>query len=255
MKVVTSDLIATGNTAKIYLQDDKIIKIYKDSLPNNEAQYEANKQRYACACGLPVPQILEVTQIEGKQALVMEYAEGRTIGALMYEYMDQAEHYMTLSVEMQQKIHAIEASTFETMAKKLTRQIKSARILNHKQKSVLLQKLDAMPTENKLCHGDFHVFNLLMSKDRITIIDWVDASAGDAQADVCRSYLLYSQFSTELAEMYLRLYCEKSNCTKEGILSWMPVVAGARLSENVSSENTDRLVKIVTQWIEEGAYE
>ena len=71
-----------------------------------------------------------------------------------------------------------------------------------------------MTYENRLCHGDFHLLNLIMSDDKVTIIDWVDASAGDIRADVCRTYLLYSELSTEVAELYLRLYCEKSGLRK-----------------------------------------
>ena len=38
--------IANGNTANLYLYDDKIIKVFKDHLPSTEAIYEAKKQEY-----------------------------------------------------------------------------------------------------------------------------------------------------------------------------------------------------------------
>lgn len=84
----------------------------------------------------------------------------------------------------------------------------------------------------------------------VNVIDWVDASAGDIRADVYRTYLLYSQFSSELADIYLRLYCEKSGLLKSEVFQWAPVIAGARLSENVSSENSGRLIKIIENTID-----
>jgi len=39
--------IKKGNTADIYLHDGKIIKVFNDNLPDTEAEYEANKQKYA----------------------------------------------------------------------------------------------------------------------------------------------------------------------------------------------------------------
>jgi hypothetical protein len=87
-----------------------------------------------------------------------------------------------------------------------------------------------------------------MSNDKVTIIDWVDASAGDIRADVCRTYLLYSDLSAEVAELYLRLYCEKSGLPKDEILQWIPILAGARLAENVSAERAERLSGIVNQY-------
>ena len=55
--------IARGNTASIYMKDKKIIKLFNDFLPDTESEYEANKQRYAYSCGLPVPLIYEVTKL------------------------------------------------------------------------------------------------------------------------------------------------------------------------------------------------
>ena len=105
-----------------------------------------------------------------------------------------------------------------------------------------------MTFDEKLCHGDFHFFNLIMSDHKVTIIDWVDASAGDIRADVYRTYLLYSQFLVELADMYMRLYCEKSGLSKDEIFQWAPIIAAARLSECVSSEKPERLLEIVNQY-------
>jgi aminoglycoside phosphotransferase (APT) family kinase protein len=98
-----------------------------------------------------------------------------------------------------------------------------------------------------LCHGDYHIFNLIFREGHVTIIDWVDASAGDARADAYRTYLLYSQHSEELAELYLRLYCDKSGIQQDEIFLWGPIIAGARLSEKVPPEKASRLVEIVNR--------
>ena len=240
--------IATGNTASIYLHDGKIIKMFNDFLPDTEAEYEANKQKHAYLCGLPVPYIHEATKINGRQAIIMEYIEGRTIGQMMYDDMSKAEEYMSLSVDIQQKIHATEASGLELMSDKLNRQILSASPLNNSQKHRLIEQLSAMRYDKKLCHGDYHVFNLIYQDGNVSIIDWVDSSAGDIRADVYRTYLLYTQFSMELADMYLQLYCNKSGLLKDEILIWEPIIAGARLSESVSSERESQLVEIVNQY-------
>lgn len=73
--------IATGNTATIYVNDKTIMKVYKDYLPPAEAEMEARKQRFAHACGLPVPKVLDVTMVENKQVLIMEYIKGNTLGS------------------------------------------------------------------------------------------------------------------------------------------------------------------------------
>lgn len=237
--------IAIGNTAEIYLFENRVVKVFNSNLPDTEALYEASKQKYAYSCGLSVPKILDVTKIDGKQAIIMEYIQGKTIGDLLFENKDQAEYYMNISVDIQQKMHRIVADSLEPMSEKLRRQIESAHLLNKRHKSALIQKLDHMTFDKRLCHGDFHLFNLIMTDNKVTIIDWVDSSAGDIRADIYRTYLLYSQFSIELADMYLRLYCTKSGLSKDDIFQWAPIIAGARLSENVLSENAERLMEIV----------
>ena len=239
------DPIAKGNTANIYLFDNKIIKVFNDYLPDTESVNEANKQKYAYSCGLPVPKILDVMKINGKQAIIMEYVKGETLGDLFFKDKHHAKYYLNMSVEMQLKMHSIIPDTIEPMYDKLHRQIEAAPILDKSQKSYLLKKLDSMTFETRLCHGDFHLFNLIKADQQVFVIDWVDSSAGDRRADIYRTYLLYAQFSTELADMYLRIYCEKSGLLRTEVIQWAPIIAGARLSETVSSESSERLIAII----------
>lgn len=237
---------AVGNTADIYLFEGKIVKVFNDYLPETESLNEANKQRIAYSHGLHVPKVLDVIEIDGKQAIIMEYIKGRTIGDILFENLDQAEHYMNMSIDIQQEVHKVAADSFYPMNEKLKCQIESTHKLDEQYKSHLIEKLKAMTYENRLCHGDFHLFNLIISDNgQVTIIDWVDSSTGDIRADVYRTYLLYLQYSAELAEIYLRLYLQRSDLSKEEIFQWAPIIAGARLSENVASDKAACLIDIV----------
>lgn len=98
-----------------------------------------------------------------------------------------------------------------------------------------MNKLYSIKFEPRLCHGDFHPFNLILSNKSVNIIDWVDASSGDIRADVFRTYLLYSQSSVELAEMYLHIYCRNTGLSRDEIFQWAPIIIAARFAEKVSS--------------------
>jgi aminoglycoside phosphotransferase (APT) family kinase protein len=226
--------IAKGNTAEIYLCDNKVVKLFKEYFPNTESLYEAQKQKYAYSCGLHVPKVFEVTEIQGRQAIIMEYVEGESVGELLLNNLSKAEHYISICVSIQQKIHAISVSSdeIEPMEERLYRQINSIHDLDEKQKGNILKKLDSITFEPRLCHGDFHPFNLIMSNGDVKIIDWVDASSGDIRADVFRTYLLYSQNSVELAEMYLHIYCKKTGLLRDEIFQWAPIISAARLAES-----------------------
>ncbi|MGQ3736466.1 aminoglycoside phosphotransferase family protein [Bacillus sp. Fil] len=225
--------IAKGNTAEIYLCDNKVVKLFKECLPNTESLYEAQKQKYAYSCGLHVPKVFEVTEIQGRQAIIMEYVEGESVGELLLNNLSKAEYFISICVSIQQKIHAISVSSdeIEPMEERLYRQINSVHDLDEKQKGNILKKLDLITFEPRLCHGDLHPFNLIMSNGDVKIIDWVDASSGDIRADVFRTYLLYSQNSVELAEMYLHIYCKKTGLLRDEIFQWAPIISVARLAE------------------------
>lgn len=237
--------IAHGNTAKIYHHDNQIIKVFHEHLPKEEARHEAIKQEFAYTSGLPVPRVVDITEVQGRQAIIMEQIQGKTLGELLLKNRDDVEYYLTLSVDVQQKIHQIEAVSFTPMKAKLKSKILSAQRLTDKQKQKLLDQLDQMAFDNKLCHGDFHLFNLILSGEKVYIIDWVDSSSGNRFADVCRTYLLYTLHFNEIAEHYLTLYCEKSGLTRNEVLEWEPIIAGARMAEIVATENPDSLLAII----------
>ncbi|RAS99091.1 aminoglycoside phosphotransferase [Bacillus cereus] len=245
------NLIAKGNTAEIYLYDNKIVKLFKDYLPDTESMNEAKKQKYACSCGLPVPNIFEVIKIQNRQAIIMEYIKGDSIGNLLLNNLNKAEHYINICVNEQKKIHSICVNTdeIESMRGRLERQIKSVHKLDEKQKENILNKLHSIKFEPRLCHGDFHPFNLILSKKNVNIIDWVDASSGDIRADVFRTYLLYAQSHIELAEMYLQIYCNNTDLTRDEIFQWAPIISVARFTEKVSPQNEVYLSKLLNQYL------
>ncbi len=237
--------IAVGNTAKIYRMGQTVVKLYDERLPNGEAAREAHKQRYAHALGLPVPQVLEVTEIEGRQALVMEHIKGPSLGELILCDISEAERYLELSAQIHKGIHSHHAAQgLEAMRDRLGAFIRAAQDLERREKAALLKALAGKTYEMRLCHGDFHAFNLIKAGDQVAIIDWVDATAGDIRADVCRSCLLYSQSYPDLAKLYLRLYCDIAGCSADHILAWMPIVAAARLAELQPPFERQRLLAI-----------
>lgn len=81
------------------------------------------------------------------------------------------------------------------------------------------------------------------------VIDWVDASSGDIRADVFRTYLLYSQSSVELAEMYLHIYCSRTGISRDEVFQWAPIIIAARFSEKVSPQNEVYLRRLLNQYL------
>lgn len=243
--------VATGNTAHIYRLNEGVVKLFHSYLPADVAKYEGDKQRIAHAKGIAVPEVWEITEIEGQAALIMSYAEGKPIGEHMLEHaasLAHVEQYFEIFVDQQIALHRLEGEPLEPMEQKLAAQLRRAARLEDKTKEVLLNKLGQMKYHKVVCHGDLHPHNILLAPDGVTIIDWVDAAAGDLRADVYRTYLLIAGYSTQLAELYLQLYCSKTGLAYEEIFQWAAIIAGARLGEHHSPEEAERLLAIVKQF-------
>lgn len=242
------ELVAAGNTAQLYLSNGRIIKLFFANAPDSVSEREAQKQNAAYACGVPVPEVFDVTEIGGRQAIVMDYVEGWSLGSRAVSDPSEAARLLEQSVAIQKSLHEKTPENLESMRDKLERQLKSAPLSDILREKLLAQ-LISMPFKNRLCHGDYHLFNLLQAKDKIVVIDWVDATAGAPLADVCRSYLLYLCDPSGLSDLYLDLYCNHSNVSRDDVLFWLPIVAGARLSENLPPEQSDPLLEIICRYL------
>ena len=98
-----------------------------------------------------------------------------------------------------------------------------------------------------LCHGDFHPFNILYDGQKHWIIDWVDAAAGNPPADACRSYIIFKQYLNRMSGIYLRAFCKESGVSQEDVLAWLPVIAAARLNENMDIKKRAVLLDIMNE--------
>lgn len=239
-------LIAEGNSAHVYLDDKKIYKRFKLPFSLDTAEHEAKKQQLAYASGLPVPVVYELSEAEGYAALVMEYVPGLSLGQLVLSEPDRLSEYIDRSIQLQLAIHQIVPIEIESMVERLRSQIRKAPRLNEDEKRRLVTRMESFQFVSRLCHGDFHLHNLIQTETGVMIIDWMDASLGDAQADVCRTYLLYLENYPELAESYVSHYCEKTGTPRDEVLKWLPILAAARLSESVGPNYSDYLCALST---------
>lgn len=239
------DPFATGNTAKIYVSDGAVTKVFSDAdFPTVEL--EASKQRAAHAMGLPVPAVIEVTEVDGKPALVMEYVPGRTMLEAIGDDLGLLPRYLTKSIKIQRAMHSTSAVGLLVMEVKLERQVHEATGVPDERKAELIAELADLGSQASVCHGDFHLQNLIVNGDDVTIIDWMDATAGDPALDVCRSYVLYDSMSDVAAGMYLQEYCSQTGLPPEDVLRWVPVIAAARLSEQLNDGERQRLLALAT---------
>jgi aminoglycoside phosphotransferase (APT) family kinase protein len=144
-----------------------------------------------------------------------------------------APRYIEALASLQRNIHRKPGQGFDPLKGRLDRNIRRAEPLSPALRSRLLQALQVLEDGDRLCHADFHPFNVLGSPDAPTVVDWVDASRGAPAADLCRSYVLMQPAVPDIAEAILAAALEASGIARDEVMPWMPVTAAARLAEGV----------------------
>ena len=83
MKLEGSNLIVKRPYKEVYKWDKEIVKVFETTHPKSAVFNEALNTVRVEESGLDIPQLKEVTQIDGKWALVIEYKEGKTLEEMM----------------------------------------------------------------------------------------------------------------------------------------------------------------------------
>ena len=225
-------IIAVRNDKTVFRDGDRCIKLFNGNYSKSDILNEARNHVILEESGLNVPRFLEITQINGKWAIVSEYIFGKTLAQLMEEHPENKEAYIGLLIDLQLSVHSRTGRLLNRLKDQLARRIDSAD-LPATVRYFLLSRLEDMRRHEQICHGDFTPTNIIVSeKGKPYIIDWSHASLGNGTADAARTYLLmWMRGKIDQASMYLDLFCSKTGTGKESIMEWMPIVAASQYAK------------------------
>ena len=248
-------LIAQGRTADIHaFQDEQtVIKLYHDWFRLEWIQQEAARSGAIQGLGLPIPRVGDLIQVSGRNGLIFERIYGENMLAMLKKKPELASNFASRLADLHIQLHALDAQPdIPLQRQKLESNIRRAAPLSDALKSALINRLHDMPDGRSVCHGDFHPGNIVVSRRENAnevIVDWNDCSLGNPLADVARSTILFlggitgnetpdlafEQLVRDCHQQYLAHYFELSSCNMYEYKQWLPIVAGARLSENITA--------------------
>jgi thiamine kinase-like enzyme len=251
MSIQTDKVIAVRTSKTIYRDGDRVIKVFDDGYSKADVLNEALNQSRVEETGLHIPAILEVTKLEGKWAIISEFIRGKTLQQLIEEHLDKKDEYLELFVNLQIETHSKTAPLLNKLRDKMNRKI-SESDFDATTRYELHTRLESMPKNTKLCHGDFNPSNIIITDDNTAyILDWAHATQGNASADVARTYLLFwLNGDIEGADKYLNLFCAKSDTAKQYVQKWLPIVAA---SQSVKGKAEER--EFLRGWVNVVDYE
>lgn len=238
MDLPLGPLIGSGKEAEVFDAGDLVVKLYRTTAaaPKRAAFREASILALVEALGLPAPAVRAVGQIDGRWGIAMTRAEGPSLADTIRRRSDEGTAGLERMARLQIAIHSHPGTHLGSLKARLAANIGRAALPDETLRRRLLDGLAALPEGDRLCHGDFHPWNILGPSGREMVVDWLDACAGDPAADVCRSYVLIRPVAPDLAAAYVDAYAAAAGESPDRIFAWLPFVAAARLAEGVPDE-------------------
>ena len=116
-------VIAERPSKTIYKDGDTVIKVFDEHFSKSDILNEALNQARVEETGLKIPKIIEVKKIDGKWAIISEFAEGKTLAQLMKENPDKIDEYLELFVNLQLEVQSKKSPLLNKLKDKMNRKI------------------------------------------------------------------------------------------------------------------------------------
>jgi aminoglycoside phosphotransferase (APT) family kinase protein len=247
------DVVARGSRSLVHAYGrGAVIKVPKPATPASWILAEAEYVVAVRAVGAPAPALLGMEQIFGRPASVWERVDGPS---LWQQVIDRPR----CSTELGRRLADIQLARFELVPPvtlpdqrdRLTSKIRWSAANVDPSLGAALELLPARMGTPRLCHGDLHPSNVIVSEDGPVLVDWFDASRGDRVADVARSSLTLlgdgaatpshlpgsdRRTLAVLTQAYLSRLQESLDISSGLLSRWQAINAAARLAEGVPRE-------------------
>lgn len=239
-------LLAVGKTSEIYAWEDGVVlKLFNSGMPIEFAQHEAAMTQAVFDAGLPLPQVGEVIEVDGRFGLTMQHITGPSLLEIWLQNPADTEPIARLLADLHKRIHDTPAPSLESLPTQhdwLHNSIQESESLSSSHIEITLRTLSNLPDGATLCHGDLHPNNILFDDNgQPIIIDWFTAVSGHPVGDIAQTCLLLTSaplpdelatlLTSELREMlqsqYVQMVLERDLLGRESLDSWIAVAKAA----------------------------
>lgn len=218
-------IIAVRNNKTIYRDGSCTVKVFENGYSQPEIYREAYIQTLMRSIGLNVPKVEQITEINGKTAIVSEYINGRSLSDMINAYPEKIEEFSELIADTQQDISKKKAS-IRLLKEYITDSLSKAD-LSENEMEELNELLNSFPQKDKLLHGELIPQNIVITRSGTPyIIDWEYAAQGDicyGHAATCISML--ADGNNQAVRYYLDAVYDKYSIASEDIVKWLPLAS------------------------------
>jgi len=254
--------MAEGRTAEIYLWDDQhVLKLYREWCPPDWVEYEAQVAGAIYEAGVPSPAPGEIIEVNGRRGLLYVRIQGISMLQDMNAHPWTIWKHARSLAELQVQINQKSINGLPSYKDRLSYDIRNTEHLSTDLRDKVLKRLEVLPDEKNVCHGDYHPGNVILTEKGSVAIDWMTASTGSPWTDVARTSLILNIGAKRagrqvnpiirmVIRLYHRTYLNRYHTLRPDVKNemnlWLPVIAAGRLNEDILPER-EALINMVQE--------
>lgn len=259
---LSSGPIASGRTAEVFaVGESQVLKLLKPGFNSQMLIVEMTKTAAVHAAGGPAPNVSGLVDIDGRPGIVIERIHGTSmLDAILTNDDDSISHVMAFADLHAQVLGTPVDTGLPDVKDFLASKIDNAD-LPLSQRTAAKDHMATLPNGDATLHGDYHPGNILLTPDGPTVIDWGEASRGDAAADIARTLVLLTpesvagalpnpgtiaSFVTEFANAYKERCTQATAASINTVAAWRLPIVAARLSEGIAEETALLRAEVAT---------
>jgi aminoglycoside phosphotransferase (APT) family kinase protein len=258
-------LVAEGTGAHIFAWGEGRVLKQVLSKQRGEAEQEAAIAALAHAAGVPTPRVDGVVEIDGDVGIVFERSQGDLLAHAMLKEPADVESLALAFADQHAAIHRCEAPGLRSGKQLLTQVFAGTDAIPDPQLGAVRALLARLPDGDRLLHGDFHPFNVILSPGGgLVVIDWLTGLRGDPLFDVAATVVMmhhadvpeawlssaerrvFERVRHAFADAYLRRYSHIADADDARLSDCTAITTAARMLSRVPAERESLLRSLVS---------
>ncbi|MBQ8008897.1 MAG: anti-sigma factor antagonist [Bacteroidaceae bacterium] len=185
--------IGKGGVGVVYrLDDDTIIKVFREGTTMQELKNEINMAKEAFVMGMPTAISFDIVRVGNQYGLVYELLNAETLSACLKRNPERLEELAKLYAGLFRQLHSIEVPQGSSIPSALENEIKAinhiGRYFDQESLDILMEIVKSIPKGNRLLHCDLQSKNAMLQGDELMLIDMGEVGYGHPLTDLGHSY-------------------------------------------------------------------
>ena len=188
--------IGEGGNGIVYrLDDDKIIKVSKETGNLADLKKELDTSKQAFLSGLPAAIVYDVVETEDGYGQIYEMLSASMMSAEVRNDPQDVKKYADQFASLAVQLHSTQYNGKELSPKKEEYKEAFSQISHYfeaEEAAEINRLIDSIPDRNTFIHGDLHMGNIMLQNGEPMLIDLGEAGVGHPIFDLVEVYIAYA---------------------------------------------------------------